>query len=258
MQRVNEKNKKSKLPLLPSPSVYLFLTLHRLHVNFSHGSHLPKQSLISVCLPGWQNQWAVLGAGVDAAAEYKAGATWLKHTVTSVWAANLVVCFRFFYSEGLIGWRHTVHSSQRTSMSEQPSLFVCERVRKEKWEIKASPRGSLDHPSHWGKEPEAGRQDTKKEKKKKINKKREGERVGEKVELYIMAHCIIYKEARNNSRGCLSLSLSLSAMLPKRLKEMPQCTQTHTQAADWCHLIQLRSVHADLTHSRFTRSYVHQ
>lgn len=30
---------------------------------------------LSVCLPRWQNQWAVLGAGVDTAAVYKARAT---------------------------------------------------------------------------------------------------------------------------------------------------------------------------------------
>lgn len=69
-----ERKKKKRLPLLASPSVYPFLTLHSLHVNFSHGCRSPTQSSISVCLPPWQNQWAVLGAGVDAAAEYKAGA----------------------------------------------------------------------------------------------------------------------------------------------------------------------------------------
>ena len=44
---------------------------------------------LSVCLPRCQNQWTVLGAGVDTAAAHKAGATCLEYTVTSANPANL-------------------------------------------------------------------------------------------------------------------------------------------------------------------------
>lgn len=56
--------------------------------------------------------------------------------------------------------------------------------------------------SHWGKEPAAGRWDVRKE-EEKINKK---EREREEVELYIIAHCIIYIE----TRGARDVSVSLS------------------------------------------------
>lgn len=88
-------------------------------------------------------------------------------------------------------------------------------------------RGRSKHPredsrlsSHWGKEPESKRKDARTERK---YEKHEGEEVG----LYIIAHCIIYKETRNNSGGCLS-AMCWRAILPQRLKEMPQCTHTHT------------------------------
>lgn len=64
-----------KIALLPSP-LRLSLTLSPLTCQFL--SRLPLANTVinlSVCLPRWQNQWAVLGAGVDTAAVYKAGAT---------------------------------------------------------------------------------------------------------------------------------------------------------------------------------------
>lgn len=76
-------------PLSPSFPHYPPLTCQFL-------SRLPLANRVinlSVCLPPWQNQWAVLGAGVDTAAAYKARATWVEHTVTSGPLTNFICAF---------------------------------------------------------------------------------------------------------------------------------------------------------------------
>lgn len=61
--------------------------------------------------------------------------------------------------------------------------------------------------------------------RERMQKKEKKKYEGEEAALYVIAPCIIYKETWNNSGGCLS-AMCWRAMLPQRLKEMPQCTHT--------------------------------
>lgn len=157
--------------LLPPSAPFL---PHSLPLTCQFLSWLPLANTVInllVCLPHWQNQWAVLGAGVDTAAEYKARATWLEYTVTSVPLANseahLCLCEirhnsclwnpqggqQFFWETSLLiskknivlvtsEWIHEKLSTEvpRESRSDV-RVFACIRVWKDEGEIKASPGG---------------------------------------------------------------------------------------------------------------------
>lgn len=67
----------------PPPPLSVSPPLSPTYMSISLPTATCQHSHQSVCPPSWQNQWDVLGAGVDTATMYKARATWLEYIVTS-------------------------------------------------------------------------------------------------------------------------------------------------------------------------------
>lgn len=135
---------------------------------------------LSVCLLQWQNQWAVLGAGVDIAAVCKARATWLIYcytrTASLFWWRCLCFLSRLLFCETpqrialllSLMRKYPVLSVQSQSMGNCKQKFpqnisvwlrLCANEFGKMRGRSKLPREDPRLSSHWGKEPEAGRWD---------------------------------------------------------------------------------------------------
>lgn len=135
---------------------------------------------LSVCLLQWQNQWAVLGAGVDIAAVCKARATWLIYcytrTASLFWWRCLCFLSRLLFCETpqritlllSLMRNYPVLSVQSQSMGNCKQKFpqsisvrlgLCATEFGKMRGRSKLPREDPGLSSHWGKEPEAGRWD---------------------------------------------------------------------------------------------------